>query len=79
MATKTKFQILISIEIFAQILWLKLSARQRIRELINTMPHATRVSSVPWKVKHFYESCMSLDNLEADNSQPLRKTITQLG
>ncbi|XP_065338294.1 endothelin-converting enzyme 1-like [Cloeon dipterum] len=58
---------------------LEFATRQRIRELINTMPHENRITSVSWKVKHFYESCMSLDNLEADKAQPLRKTITQLG
>ncbi|KAF4520934.1 hypothetical protein B566_EDAN008909 [Ephemera danica] len=55
------------------------SPRQRVRELIGTLPHPTRVSSLPWKVKHFYDSCMALDNVETDKALPLRKIITQLG
>nr|CAD7396102.1 unnamed protein product [Timema poppensis] len=53
--------------------------REQLRSLIVTLPHPVKVSSVTWKLKHFYESCMALDNLETDKDQPLHRIINELG
>ena len=56
---------------------LKLS--EMIREVISVLPHQTRTNTLTWKIKNFYDSCMSLDNIETDNERPLRKIINELG
>nr|CAD7455233.1 unnamed protein product [Timema tahoe] len=53
--------------------------REQLRSLIVTLPHPVKLSSVTWKLKHFYESCMALDNLETDKDQPLHRIINELG
>ncbi|XP_046389704.1 protein gone early [Ischnura elegans] len=58
---------------------LEYAVRESIRAMLATMPHPTRVKSLPWKVKYFYDSCMSLDNVETDKDRPLRKIIKELG
>ena len=35
--------------------------------------------SIEWKVQHFYESCKSLEYIEADREKPLLKIINNLG
>lgn len=56
---------------------LKLS--EMTRGLISTLPHPTRANSLTWKIKNFYDSCMSLDNIETDKERPLSKIILELG
>ena len=35
--------------------------------------------SIEWKVQHFYQSCKSLEYIEADREKPLMKIINNLG
>ncbi|XP_071442965.1 endothelin-converting enzyme 2-like [Hetaerina americana] len=58
---------------------LEYAVRESIRAMLATMAHPTKVKSLPWKVKYFYDSCMSLDNVETDKERPLRKIIKELG
>lgn len=53
--------------------------RDKARRLISILNHPTNFKSVPWKLKYFYESCMALDNVEADRERPLMKIISELG
>lgn len=53
--------------------------RDRIRQLITTMPHPDRANTLNWKLKYFYDSCMALDNIETDGGRPLNRIITELG
>ncbi|KAG8236165.1 hypothetical protein J437_LFUL005272 [Ladona fulva] len=57
---------------------LEYKVRERIRSMIATMPHPTRVKGSR-KVKYFYDSCMSLDNVETDKERQLIRIINQLG
>ncbi|KAL0268403.1 UNVERIFIED_CONTAM: hypothetical protein PYX00_010359 [Menopon gallinae] len=52
---------------------------EMIRGLISTLPHPTRANSLTWKMKNFYDSCMSLDNIETDKERPLTNIIFDLG
>lgn len=58
---------------------LQRSHRDRIRQLITTMPHPERANTLSWKLKYFYDSCMALDNIETDGGRPLNRIITELG
>lgn len=51
----------------------------RVRELISTISLPVYPSSVEWKLKHLYESCMEVDNVDADGVRPLLRIITELG
>lgn len=57
----------------------KAQGRDKARRLISVLSHPTNFKSVPWKLKYFYESCMALDNIEADRERPLMKIISELG
>ena len=39
----------------------------------------SQYNSIEWKVQHFYESCKSLEYVEADRGKPLMKIINNLG
>lgn len=54
-------------------------ARDRLRQLILTQPHPTRVSSFAGKTKYFYESCMGLDTVDTVKSNDLVNQISSLG
>lgn len=58
---------------------MRAQSRDRTRRLISMLNHPTNFKSVPWKLKYFYESCMALDNIEADRERPLTKIISELG
>ncbi|XP_066995595.1 endothelin-converting enzyme 2 [Anabrus simplex] len=53
--------------------------REHLRTLITTLPYPTDPRSIPWKMLNLYDSCMNLDNVEADAERPLRKLIMELG
>lgn len=44
-----------------------------------TLRNVASSTSLNWKMKHFYESCMNLDNIETEEGKPLKKIITSLG
>lgn len=44
-----------------------------------TMKQPVDVTSVEWKTKNTYDSCMSLDPIETEGKLPLVKRISQLG
>lgn len=44
-----------------------------------TLRNVASSTSLNWKMKHFYESCTNLDNIETDEGKPLKKIITSLG
>lgn len=51
-----------------------------IRNMVVTLRNVASSNSLNWKMKHFYESCMNLDNIEMDEGKPLKKIIsTKLG
>jgi hypothetical protein len=48
--------------------------------MVVTLRNVASSNSLNWKMKHFYESCMNLDNIEMDEGKPLKKIIsTKLG
>jgi len=48
--------------------------------LISMFSHEpSQYDSIEWKVQHFYESCKSLEYIEADREKPLLKIINNLG
>lgn len=49
-----------------------------MRKLIETMPHPTRVDSLSWKLKYFYESCTALEHIVVPE-QKLIRIIDQMG
>ncbi len=50
--------------------------RRKIHELLFT---ASSKTSLSWKLKNFYDSCMNLDIINSVTDQPLRKVINLLG
>lgn len=53
-------------------------AHEEMRKLIETMPHPTRVDSLSWKLKYFYESCTALEHIVVPE-QKLIRIIDQMG
>lgn len=53
-------------------------ANEEMRKLIETMPHPTRVDSLAWKLKYFYESCTALEHIVVPE-QKLIRVIDQMG
>ncbi|GLV32218.1 gone early [Carabus blaptoides fortunei] len=51
----------------------------RIRDLIATLPLPVHTGTLEWKLKHLYESCIEIDNVDADGIRPLQQIITELG
>jgi len=48
--------------------------------LISMFSHEpSQYDSIEWKVQHFYDSCKSLEYIEADREKPLLKIINNLG
>ncbi|XP_073969478.1 endothelin-converting enzyme 1-like isoform X2 [Rhodnius prolixus] len=58
---------------------MQLKHREHLRNLIMTMKQPVDVTSVEWKTKNTYDSCMSLDPIETEGKLPLVKRISQLG
>lgn len=54
------------------------TAHEEMRKLIETMPHPTRVDSLSWKLKYFYESCTALEHIVVPE-QKLIRVIDQMG
>ena len=54
------------------------AAHEEMRKLIETMPHPTRVDSLSWKLKYFYESCTALEHIVVPE-QKLIRVIDQMG
>lgn len=48
----------------------------KIRNMVVTLRNVASSTSLNWKMKHFYESCMNLDNIETDEGKPLKKIIS---
>lgn len=59
-------------------LYLFFAAHEEMRKLIETMPHPTRVDSLAWKLKYFYESCTALEHIVVPE-QKLIRVIDQMG
>lgn len=57
---------------------LSFTAHEEMRKLIETMPHPTRVDSLSWKLKYFYESCTALEHIVVPE-QKLIRVIDQMG
>lgn len=47
--------------------------------MINTMPYPVDMENLQWRVKHIYDSCMSVGIVESEEDRPLKKIIQQLG
>ena len=58
---------------------LAFSVKEKTRSLISTQPYASESNSVYMKMRKFYQSCMALDYIEADQEKPLKKNIQKLG
>merc|ERR1712123_34940 len=55
-------------------------ARTEKSRLITMFSHEpSQYDSIEWKVQHFYESCKSLEYIEADREKPLLKIVNNLG
>ncbi|XP_050441073.1 endothelin-converting enzyme 2-like [Adelges cooleyi] len=50
----------------------------KTRNMIVTLRNVATTTSFNWKMKYFYESCMNLDNIETDDSKPLKKIISTI-
>lgn len=50
----------------------------KIRNMVVTLRNVASSNSLNWKMKHFYESCMNLDNIETDEGKPLKKIISTI-
>ncbi|KAL5240909.1 hypothetical protein ACI65C_008319 [Semiaphis heraclei] len=50
----------------------------KIRNMVVTLRNVASSTSLNWKMKHFYESCMNLDNIETDEGKPLKKIISTI-
>lgn len=46
--------------------------------MVVTLRNVASSNSLNWKMKHFYESCMNLDNIETDEGKPLKKIISTI-
>lgn len=55
------------------------ATRDKIRSLINTVPYPSESSSLSWKVRNFYESCMAEEYIETDRDKPIKDVIRSLG
>jgi len=54
------------------------SEKIKIRNMVVTLRNVASSNSLNWKMKHFYESCMNLDNIETDEGKPLKKIISTI-
>lgn len=56
--------------------------KQKIRDLIVTMPISPTnldTSSVSWKLKTLFDSCMDVEYIEGEGHKPLTKLLTDIG
>lgn len=44
--------------------------------MVVTLRNVASSTSLNWKMKNFYESCMNLDNIETDEGKPLKRIIS---
>ncbi|CAG0894615.1 unnamed protein product [Cyprideis torosa] len=51
----------------------------RLREMLNTFQQPLKVDSVEYKLKSFYDSCMSTDYIDSDEDVHLRDATRRLG
>lgn len=59
-----------------------LAEKQKIRDLIVTMPISPTnldTSSVSWKLKTLFDSCMDVEYIEGEGHKPLTKLLTDIG
>ncbi|XKL65303.1 hypothetical protein PGB90_008723 [Kerria lacca] len=57
------------------------SSAEKVHELLVTTTVSTisTKTSLSWKLKNFYDSCMNIDNVNAEEERPLKKIIDSLG
>jgi hypothetical protein len=70
--------VILTLLLFPFFLYLSFVAHEEMRKLIETMPHPTRVDSLSWKLKYFYESCTALEHIVVPE-QKLIRVIDQMG
>ncbi|CAG0915793.1 unnamed protein product [Notodromas monacha] len=58
---------------------LRYQATEEYRSIVNTLPQPLEADQLPWKLKHFYDSCMDLDNINIDKASQLLLEIKQFG
>jgi hypothetical protein len=46
---------------------------------VNTLPQPLEPDHLHWKLKHFYDSCMDLDNINIEQARQLKYDIRELG
>ncbi|GBO99549.1 hypothetical protein EVAR_101497_1, partial [Eumeta japonica] len=51
---------------------------RRLRDRITSLTPLSEVDSLEWKIKTLYDSCVALNNIEADDKRPLEKLIADL-
>lgn len=52
---------------------------ERVRNLIATLELPVHSGTVEWKLKHLYEACLDVDNVNTDDARPLLDIISELG
>ncbi|XP_018570152.1 protein gone early [Anoplophora glabripennis] len=52
---------------------------ERVRDLIATLELPVHSGTVEWKLKHLYEACLDVDNVNTDDARPLLDIISELG
>lgn len=55
------------------------SESERVRDLINTLELPLHTGTVEWKLKHLYEACLDVDNVNSDDARLLLDIISELG
>lgn len=50
-----------------------------VRELATTLPHPVHYGTVEWNLKHLYEACTEVNNVDIEGARPLTKIIRNLG
>ncbi|CAH1170116.1 unnamed protein product [Phaedon cochleariae] len=51
---------------------------ENVRDLIATLKLPIHTSTVEWKLKHLYEACMDVDNVNVDGARPILDIINDL-
>nr|CAI5857033.1 unnamed protein product [Callosobruchus analis] len=51
---------------------------EEVRDIIATLELPLHTNTVGWKLRHLYESCMNVDDVNSDSDRPLKAIISEL-
>ncbi|CAH1968437.1 unnamed protein product, partial [Acanthoscelides obtectus] len=52
---------------------------EQVRDIIATLELPLHTNTLGWKLRHLYESCVNVDDVNAERDTPLKNIISELG